>query len=193
MDTSEISEIKNVLVGCLSSGEIERGIVFFNEKSNELPDLFRLECLGNISFYQRNIGDAIKFYEAATLLSPEYVIPRYLYLAGVKNEREKNFVDAFKYYQAAIGAEPSFVDAYVELGGLLVTVGDFEGALRCYEDAVRLDIQESSNHENLKMVLIELNKNQPGCYEEKLQAAKAAYEEIIKNGKSNPVPQEHHW
>jgi tetratricopeptide (TPR) repeat protein len=127
--------------------------------------------LGNISFYQRNIGEAIKLYEAATSFSPDHVIPRYLYLAGVKNEREKNFVDAFKYYQAAIEAEPSFVDSYVELGGLLIKVGDFEGALMCYEDAVRLDSEEPTNHENLKTVLIKLDQNQPGRYEKKLQAA----------------------
>lgn len=193
MNASEASEMRDVLVGHLSSGKIEDGIALFKQKSDELPELFRLECLGNIGFYQRNIGEAIKFYEAATLLSPEHVIPRYLYLAGVKNEREKNFVDAFKYYQAAIEAEPSFVDSYVELGGLLMKVGDFEGALRCYEDAVRLDSQEPSNHENLKTVLTKLDQNQPGCYEEKLQAAKAAYEQIIRNGKSNPVSQQHHW
>jgi tetratricopeptide (TPR) repeat protein len=193
MNASEASEVRDVLVGQISSGKIEEGIAFFKQKSNELPEPFRLECLGNISFYQRNISEAIKFYETATLLSPKHVIPRYLYLAGVKNEREKNFVDAFKYYQAAIEAEPSFVDPYVELGGLLMKVEDFEGALRCYEDAVRLDSEEPSNHENLKTVLTKLDQNQLGYYEEKLQAAKAAYEKIIRDGKSNQISQQHHW
>ncbi len=193
MNISEASAIRDTVTGYLSSGKIEEGVTFFKQKSDAIPELFRLECLGNISFYQRNIVEAIKFYEAATLLSPEHVIPRYLYLAGVKNERKGNFVDAFKYYQAAIEVEPSFVDSYVELGALLVKVGDFDGALRCYEDAVRLDSEELSNHENLKTVLIKLDQNQPGCYEEKLQAAKAAYEKIIRNGKSNPAPQQHHW
>jgi tetratricopeptide (TPR) repeat protein len=193
MNSSEASKVRNVLVELLSSGKIEDGITFFKQKSDELPEQFRLECLGHISFYQRKIGKAVKFYEAATLLSPEHVIPRYLYLAGVKNERKNNFVDAFRYYQAAIEAEPSFVDSYVELGGLLMKVGDFEGALRCYEDAVNLDSQDPSNHENLKTVLIKLDHNEPGCYEKKLQMAKAACEKIIRNGKSNSVPQQFHW
>ena len=167
-------------------------IAFF-KKSDELPELFRLECLGNISFYQRNIGEAIKFYEAATLLSPEHVIPRYLYLAGVKNEREKNFVEAFKFYQAAIEAEPSFVDSYVELGGLLMKVGDFEGAMKCYEDALKLDSENPSNHENLKIVLTKLDQNKPGFYEKKIQAAKNAYKQISRNGKTNPLSQHHQW
>jgi tetratricopeptide (TPR) repeat protein len=193
MNSSEASKIRDVLVEHLSSGKIEDGIAFFKQKSDELPELFRLECLGDMSFYQRRIGEAIKFYEAATLLSPEHVIPRYLYLAGVKNERKNNFVDAFKYYQAAIEAAPSFVDSYVELGGLLMKVGDFEGALRCYEDAVSLDSQESSNYENLKTVLIKLDQDHPGFYEKKLQAVKAACEQIIRNEKSNPVPKQFHW
>lgn len=193
MNASDATEMRDVLLGHLSRGKIEEGIAFFKQKSDELPELFRLECLGNISFYQRNIGEAIKFYEAATLLSPEHVIPRYLYLAGVKNEREKKFVDAFKYYQAAIEAEPSFVDSYVELGGLLMKVEDFEGALRCYEDAVRLDSGEPSNYENLKAVLTKLNQNQPGCYEEKLQVAQTAYEKLISSGKSKSESQQHHW
>lgn len=193
MNSSQASEIRDVLVGHLSNGKTEDGIAFFKQKSDELPELFRLECLGDISFYQRRIGEAIKFYEAATLLSPEHVIPRYLYLAGVKNEQQNNFVDAFKYYQAAIEADPSFVDSYVELGGLLMKVGDFEGALRCYEDAVNLDSQEPSNYENLRTVLIKLDHNHPGCYEKKLQVVKATCEQIIRNGKSNPMPQQFHW
>ena len=171
---------------------IEINIAFF-KKSDELPDLFRLVCLGNISFYQRNISEAIKFYGAATLLSPERVIPRYLYLAGVKNEREKNFVEAFKFYQAAIEAEPSFVDSYVELGGLLMKVGDFEGAMKCYEDALKLDSENPSNHENLKIVLTKLDQNKPGFYEKKIQAAKNAYKQISRNGKTNPLSQHHQW
>lgn len=193
MSISNPSEIRDVLIGHLSSGKIEEAISFFKQKSDELPELFRLECLGNISFYQRDIREAIKFYEAVTLLAPEHVIPRYLYLAGVKNEGEGNFVDAFKYYQAAIEAEPSFVDSYVELGGLLMKVGDFEGALRCYEDAVHLDSEESSNHENLKTVLVKLDQNNPGLYEEKLRAANATCEKIGLNGGASPASQKHHW
>lgn len=193
MDVTQPNEVKETLLRYLSSGKIEEGTKLFEQKSDELPELFRLECLGNIEFYKRNFGEAVKFYEAATSLSPEHVIPRYLYLAGVKNEREGNFVDAFKYYQAAIESEPLFVDSYVELGGLLMKVGDFEGALKCYEDAVRLDFQEVANHENLRTVLVKLDHNQPGCYEEKLHAANAVYEKIIRDRKANEMPKEHHW
>ena len=194
MNITKKIEFKDALLKYLSEGKVQEGIDFFKANSNEITELVRLECLGNISFYQRNISEAVKFYEAATTLSPEHVIPRFLYLAGVKNEREGNVVDAFKFYQAAIGEEPTFVDAYVELGGLLMKIEDFEGALKCYEDAILLDPQELSNHENLKAVLIKLNQIKPGNYEEKLLAAKYAQEQIIiRNVKSKSITQQHNW
>ena len=194
MNITKKIEFKDALLKYLSEGKVQEGIDFFKANSNEITELVRLECLGNISFYQRNISEAVKFYEAATTLSPEHVIPRFLYLAGVKNEREGNVVDAFKFYQAAIGEEPTFVDAYVELGGLLMKIEDFEGALKCYEDAILLDSQELSNHENLKAVLIKLNQIKPGNYEDKLLAANYAQEQIIiRNGKSKSIAQQHNW
>jgi tetratricopeptide (TPR) repeat protein len=186
MNSAEASKARDVLISRLSSGRIEEGIAFFEGNSTQLPEWIRLECLGNIKFYQRDIREAIEFYEAATLLAPEHAIPRYLYLAGVKNEREGNLVEAFKYYQATIEAEPSFVDAYVELGGLLVKVEDFEGALKCYEDAVRLEPLDFHNHENLKTVLMKLNEQQPGVYEEKLRAAKTTFEALRYNPNARP-------
>ncbi|MBU6960352.1 tetratricopeptide repeat protein [Pseudomonas sp. CVAP len=193
MDILEAYKIRDDLIRYLSKGQIESGVEFFEKKSGEVPEIIQLECLGNISFYRRDIAEAVRFYEAANSLSPDYVIPRYFYLAGVRGEREGEFVRAFKYYQAAIEAEPSFVDPYVELGALLVKVGDFEGALKCYEDAVNLAPEELLIHENLKSVLVKLNGDNAGVYEEKLQAAKLAYEEVVRGGKFKPVPQQSHW
>jgi len=70
-----------------------------------------------------------------------------------------------------------------------VKVEGLEGALKCYEDALYLDSEELSSHENFKAILIRLGKGQPECYEEKLQAAKAAHEKVICNGKSGSALQ----
>ena len=51
MDVSKANETVDILVRKLSSGDIEEGVAFFREKSGELPEPLRLECLGNISFY----------------------------------------------------------------------------------------------------------------------------------------------
>jgi hypothetical protein len=58
---------------------------------------------------------------------------------------------------------------------------------------VRLDSQEFSNYENLKTALTTLEKNQPGCYAGKLQAAETAYEQIIRNSNPKPLPKQHQW
>ncbi len=182
MDASRIDDMKDVLIEYLSNDKIEEGERYFESVSNLLSELIRLECLGDICFYRREIAKAIKYYESATRLAPDRTIARYFYLAGVKNERLGNFVDAFKYYQAAIDSEPSFVDSYVELGGLLVKVGDLEGALRCYEDALKIKPRDLINHENLVAVLASLYKGNKEYYKVKYHAAKSAYEELERAG-----------
>ncbi len=87
---------------------------------------------------------------------------------------------AFERYQAAIGVEPTFVDAYVELGGLLVKAGDLAGAAWCYRDAVRLDPADVRNHHNLKTVLSKLAQAEPERYRDELAATDAAYRAAAK-------------
>ncbi|WP_235593999.1 tetratricopeptide repeat protein [Pseudomonas palleroniana] len=174
--------MKGVLIDYLSNDKIEDGERYFESVSNSLSEFIRLECLGDICFYRREIAEAIKYYESATRLAPERAIARYLYIAGVKNERLGSFVDAFKYYQAAIETEPSFVDSYVELGGLLVKIGDFEGALKCYEDALKIKPRELINHENLISVLTKLYEGDNERYKVEFHAAKSACEELERAG-----------
>src|SRR5438552_850465 len=103
-----------------------------------MPEAMRLEGLGNVAFYERDLQDAVNHYEAAIALQPDRVIARYQYLVGTQAERSGDLVNAFKRYQAAIEAEPEFLDAYIELGGLLTKIKDFEGAAQCYRDAARI-------------------------------------------------------
>ncbi|BBP59837.1 hypothetical protein PHLH4_34270 [Pseudomonas sp. St316] len=85
-------------------------------------------------------------------------------------------VEAFKRYQAAIEADSLFVDTYVEMGGLLVKVGDLKGALQCYRDAVRIDSDDPGNLFNLKVVLEKLVEEEPDNYDVELKRVKEAYE-----------------
>ncbi|NBF01550.1 tetratricopeptide repeat protein [Pseudomonas sp. Fl5BN2] len=193
MDKHEGKAVRDAVVKLLSLGKMDEGVELFKKKSKEISEVVRLECSGDISFYRRDFVEAAKFYEAAISLSPDHVIPRYYYIAGVQNERAGNFVDAFKYYQAAIDFDPGFVDAYVELGALLVKVGDYEGALQCYEDALRLEEKELVNYVNLRAVLIKLSEANPGRYEEKLRAANLGYEKIMREGGSRSLPDGRSW
>ncbi|NCE85624.1 lipopolysaccharide assembly protein LapB [Pseudomonas sp. Q1] len=182
MNVSRDGDVRGVLIDYLSNDKIEDGECYFESVSNLLSEYLRLECLGDICFYRREIDKAIKYYESSTRLAPERAIARYLYIAGVKNERLGNFVDAFKYYQAAIETEPSFVDSYVELGGLLVKIGDFEGALKCYEDALEIKPRDLISYENLILVLTRLYEGDNERYKVEFRAAKSAYEELERAG-----------
>nr|WP_218176677.1 tetratricopeptide repeat protein [Pseudomonas costantinii] len=172
------------MVRYLSSGRVEKAVEYFKASSQLLSESAYAECLGDICFYQRDFAQAIKHYEVSTQLAPDQVIARYLFLAGVSNERASNFVDAFKYYQAAIEAEPSFVDTYFELGAMLVKVGDLEGALQCYEDAIEIQPTDLAGHENLMLILEGLHKSTPEKYADKYSAAKVRIEKIKQSGTS---------
>lgn len=184
--------VRDSITEHFAHNRFEQGDALLAVYASSLPEHIRLECLGNRHFYKRELQEAVRCYETAIGLVPEQLISRYQYLVGVQEEREGNAVAAFKRYQAAIEAEPSFVDSYVELGGLLVKVEDFEGAAQCYRDAVRLEPSDIANHYNLKTVLGQLAQKDPARFNEELARAEAAYEKAAQRG--NPkLLSEHQW
>src|SRR6266436_7525174 len=156
MTDAEANAVRDAVIEHLAHRRMQEGAQLLEEYATRLPEAVRLECLGTLHFYRRELKEAVRCYEAAIALVPERVIARYQYLVGIQEEREGNFVDAFKRYRAAIEADRGFVDAYVDLGSLLVKVNDFEGAANCYRDAVRLDPSDATHHHNLTMVLRQL-------------------------------------
>jgi tetratricopeptide (TPR) repeat protein len=180
----EVKAIEMAITSRLSIGQVDEGIRLFEENSHLLPELVRLECLGNLHFYQREFAEAVNCYKAANELSPDYPIARAHYLSGVQQERLGNFVAAFNQYQAAIEVDPTFVDSYTELGGLLVKAEDFEGAAQCYRDAVRLQPMDVSSHHNLVFVIERLSQSDPNRYGAELETTKAEYAKIAMTGQT---------
>jgi tetratricopeptide (TPR) repeat protein len=176
MLSQSVKNIRERITNSYCSGEVEIGNELLAENEGFLPRQVFLECLGNRDFYLKKYQAAVNFYEEAIVSDPDYQISRYQYLVGVQDEREKDLVAAFKRYQAAIEIEPCFVDAYVELGGLLVKVGDFEGAVQCYRDALRLAPTEAENFLNLRFVLSELVQNGDDKYAIELADIVATFE-----------------
>lgn len=123
----------------LVKGQFCQAIAVIEGARQILPLPVYLECQGNIHFYQRDFQQAITKYEEAMQVDAEHDVARYHYLIGIRKERNGKFAEAFDRYEAAIAIEPTFVDTYVELGGLLAKVNDLEGALKCYTDALELD------------------------------------------------------
>jgi tetratricopeptide (TPR) repeat protein len=134
------------------------------------------ECLGNLHFYNKEYQQAIPLYETAMKSSQEYDCARYHYLLGVQAEQANQLTKAFQRYQAAIEIEPSFVDSYIELGGLLSKVEDFEGAFQCFTDASLIDPKDVAIRHNLVQVLTKLAQKDAAKYSQPLKDAQAAYD-----------------
>lgn len=164
----EILKIRDDATQYFVSGDFQSGDNLLAEKSSILPDYIKLESLGNRYFYGGNLQDAVRCYEEAITLSPDHPVSRYQYLVGTQEEKSKNLVDAFKRYQMAIEIDPKFIDPYIELGGLLVKVEDFSGAVQCYRDAFKLDSADEKNAYNLKSVLEKLVRDGADEYQEEL-------------------------
>jgi tetratricopeptide (TPR) repeat protein len=164
----------------LASGRIAEGEKAIEVARNQLPPAVLLECTGNVHFYRHELQEAITKYEEAMTTGPDYDAARYHYLLGVQEERMGEYVKAFERYQAAIEVEPTFVDVYVELGGMLGKVGDNEGALRCYTDALKLEATDLRNFWNRMEVLRRLSTDDPNRYRDAYQRAVIAYEDARK-------------
>ncbi|WP_019671791.1 tetratricopeptide repeat protein [Psychrobacter lutiphocae] len=111
-------------------------------KNSNLPDVAFLECEGNAEFYKKNYSAAFDFYNQAYEKDSNYKISRYYYLWASDFLNKNDLVQAFQYYQESIEIEPDFVDAYIDLGALLIDIGELESAKKCYEDALAIDPQD---------------------------------------------------
>jgi tetratricopeptide (TPR) repeat protein len=159
----------------LTAGNISEACEAIEKARDVLPLGLLLECLGDLHFYRREFQEAIDKYEEAITADACCHPARYQYLVGVQNEREGRYLDAFSRYQDAIETEPTFVDAYVELGGLLAKVGDIEGAFTCYTDAVRLDPRDLRNFWNRAQVLKRLCEMDVARYRDAFRVALKDY------------------
>jgi len=140
---------------------------------SKLSDPEYKECLGNQHFYAKEYQKATPLYEEAMESSPGYDCARYHYLLGAQAELAGQLTVAFERFQAAIEIEPSFVDSYIELGGLLCKVEDFEGAYQCYTDAIKIDPADPGIRHNLIQVLQQLVKKDPEKYSQPLKDAQS--------------------
>jgi tetratricopeptide (TPR) repeat protein len=186
----QAKSLRDIVTTLFEQEEFDTGLKIL-ESRKDLPEVIVLECMGNFHFYKRELQSAVKHYEAAIEKNPEHMIARYQYLIGIQEEKRKNLISAFERYQAAIGIEPKFVDPYIELGGLLVKVGNFKGAAQCYRDTIKLLPNDLASHHNLKAVLAELLAD--GCEEisNELKNIQAKIEKLEDGGAV--IPTGHQW
>lgn len=117
--------------------------------NSNLSDINILVCKGNAEFYKRNHSNAYELYDQAMEIDGNLRISRYFYLWASKYLAEGDLVQAFQNYQEAIDIEPDFVDAYTDLGALMIEIGEFESAKKCYTDALALDPEDPKIRKSL--------------------------------------------
>jgi tetratricopeptide (TPR) repeat protein len=192
MDDQEAVAAVARLNAMLLKNEIAEAEQLFASFEKQLPDSSNLECRGNIEFHKKHLQQAVNYFEAAIGLAPHRVIARYQYIIGTQEEMRDNFEEAIKRYASAIDAEPSFVDAYIELGGLFAKRGQYEMSAQCYRDAIRVDPEDTSIHYNLVAVLSKLVDKNPSLYSEELTNATREHQESTRH-KGLPDIGSHKW
>lgn len=147
------SKLLNEITKLYKNSKMEKGDKYVAQVVDNMSDFDKLVCLGNRYFYQREFQQAIECYQEATLLCPNEEIARYQYLTGKQKEVIGDNIIASQYYQAAINTEPEFVEAYNELGVLLILVEDYDMALSCFRDGLKISSNDSEILLNLRGLL----------------------------------------
>jgi len=133
----------------LTSAEWTRAELLLHENATSLSPAEHALWEGNFAFHRRDLQSAINHFEKALTLDPSLSSARYHYLVAFQHLRQKQYTKAFERFQEAIEIEQDFVDSYVELGNLLMTVEDYAGALTCYTDASHLEPNEVGIQNNM--------------------------------------------
>jgi tetratricopeptide (TPR) repeat protein len=174
------------ITSLMQKGNLKHAMSMLATCESSMPKCEHLECLGNSCFYERKKQEAITHYESAMNMNPEYDCARYHYLLGVQLEMQGDNIGAYDRYNAAIVIEPTFVDSYIELGGLLVKVKDFELAAKVYEDALIIDPCDLRIYANLKQVYEMLYTFKGSEFKQKYDDALRSYEAAAKRLPSTP-------
>lgn len=139
----------------LINGEFEKVLILIN--NSNVSEYIRDEILGNYYFYKRDFDNAIHFFKKFLKSDPNAKLSRYHYLSGIGYERLKKYDDAFAHYVESIDIDPIFVDPYIDLGGMLGKLHEYEKAAKCYRDAIKITPNDITLYLNLKMVLQKMN------------------------------------
>ena len=172
-------------------GDFEGGESLLRSGADDLSESERLECLGNQHFFRRDMQAAVNQFEALIERFPDYYPARYHYILATQAERVGEVEEAFGRYRTAIEAEPTFVDAYIDLGGMLAKIEDFAGAARCFERAVEFDPTDLRIYANLRIVYRKLAALDPATYAPRRDQLERDYPKLA--AELSPIPKRHKW
>jgi protein O-mannosyl-transferase len=98
-----------------------------------------------------NPQDVEAHYNLANALNPEYVDEAAV--PGTAPNSRPDIEQSRQKYLSTLALDPAHVGAWINLGNLEASTGNYDAAIRCYQDAIRIDPGSAQAHYNLAVTL----------------------------------------
>jgi tetratricopeptide (TPR) repeat protein len=112
--------------------------------------------LGNALLEKNQIDEAIRQYQEAIRLAPDFAEPHYN--LGIAFGKNGQMDEAIRQFQEVIRLKPDNTDAHYSLGTAYGMMGQIDGAISQFHEVIRLKPDFAEAHNNLGIALV--NKNQ---------------------------------
>ena len=128
-------EIDSILE-LFTQGRLNIVLKKISQLNNDFPDQALLSNIsGACHVGLGQLNDAIKCYEDAIAIAPDYAKAHYN-LGGVLHEMD-NLDDAIQSYQKSLIIDPDYAEAHNNLGNIFREIGQFDDAMQCFKNAVK--------------------------------------------------------
>jgi tetratricopeptide (TPR) repeat protein len=142
----------NIYISSFFSGVAEGSNM--SDQNNDDIVLESSMDLGNKYLNQGNYTEAIKYYDKALVIDPNYV--SVLNSKGVALKNLGNYTEAIKYYDKALAIDPNYVNALHNKGVVLDNLGNYTEAITYYDKALAIDPNRVETLNNKGVVFYDL-------------------------------------
>ncbi len=104
------------------------------------------------------VGEAIRHYEQALRIKPDYVEAHYN--LGIVLEQAGRVPEAREHYEQALRIKPDYAEAHNNLGNVFLQEGKVSDAIGHYEQALQIKPDYADAHNNLGLALARLGRLQ---------------------------------
>jgi len=164
-------------IDLLVNSKFQQALDLINKNKNSINEIVFFELMGNYHFYRKEYQPAMDYYEKVVMQDNTYRCARYYYLAGLHFEMKMNDLEeAEMNYRKAIETESNFIDAHIELGGLLGKKKEFEESLKCYKNALEIDPTDLRIYASIVNILRALQFQRPAKYTKEYENAVKEYQ-----------------
>ena len=147
----------NSVIGLYSKGQIQEALDAVETLTKSYPNealLFNISgaCFAGL----RQLGNAVKSYEKALTIKPDYAEVHYN--LGVTLQELGQLNAAVKSYEQALAIKPDYAIACNNLGFTLQELGQLNAAVKSYEQALAIKPDYADVHNNLGNTLKDLSQ-----------------------------------